>query len=56
MNATPTLKRKRKSIMDLRAEVMMIMETKTKTRRVVMKKQTMAKRRKVMKKSGLLRI
>ena len=50
------LRRKKKSSMDLRPEVMMIMETKT---RRVMKKQTMAtmaKRRKVMKRSGLLRI
>ena len=57
LNATPMLRRKRKSSTDLRAEMMMTMVTKTKKVRV-MKKLTMAtmvtKKRKG--KSGLLRI
>ena len=57
LNATPMLRRKRKSSTDLRPEVMMTMVTKTKKVRV-MKKQTMAtmvmRKRKL--KSGLLRI
>ena len=56
LNATPMLRRKRKSSTDLRAEMMMTMVTKTRKVRV-MKKQTMAtmvmKKRKW--KSGLLR-
>ena len=58
LNATPMLRRKRKSSTDLRPEVMMTMVMKMKKARVMKKKQTMAtmvmRKRKL--KSGLLRI
>ena len=56
MIATPMLRRKRRSTMDLRAAAMMNMETKMRKARMKERQimATMAKR-KVMKKSGLLR-